>query len=104
MGKIAELDGTVASGDWISAAVRKTERTFVHGNLALLDIILTQADQDCVLSALSSNWTISNDREHLSSAGHPPITVSPLTKRQQQSKEHHSSSHLKRPSASIVFG
>lgn len=58
MNQITNLDGTVTSGDWSMSkalAKRSTRPTLVQGDLALVHVILTQADEDSVLSSLSSN-------------------------------------------------
>jgi hypothetical protein len=58
MNQITNLDGTITSGNWsVSKALAKgsSRPTFVQGDLALVHVILTQADEDSVLSSLSSN-------------------------------------------------
>jgi aminoglycoside phosphotransferase (APT) family kinase protein len=58
MDQITDLDGTITSGDWsVSKALakRSSRPTLVQGDLALVNVILTQADEDSVLSSLSSN-------------------------------------------------
>jgi hypothetical protein len=58
MDQITNLDGTITSGDWsVSKALakRSSRPTLVQGDPALVNVILTQADEDSVLSSLSSN-------------------------------------------------
>jgi hypothetical protein len=57
--KITNLDGTVSSRDWLLGLTQGAcgqMRTLVESNLALLDVILTEADENGILSSLSSNY------------------------------------------------
>jgi hypothetical protein len=61
--KVAQLDSTIASGNCdhqLDPQNCRDELTLVHCDFTLLNVVLTQADQDGVLSTFAADCMLSN--------------------------------------------
>jgi hypothetical protein len=62
--QVTELDSTISSGDYDKLSSQSWRRllTLVERNFALLNIVLTQTNENSILSSLPSDYTSAPDR------------------------------------------